>query len=245
MANQGVNTGRRRFLTASTAVVGAVGVGFAAVPFISSWKPSARAQTAGAPVEVDISKIELEPGMRMIVQWRGQPVWIFKRTPEQLAALPTLNDQLRDPDSENADQTPDFAKNETRALKPEIAVLVVWNEIRGHRDIEFRGRRIADSVQRQAITILVLSAAVVGLAILLILPLTPLPLEKVLFEVISAFGTVGLSTGITADLVPGAQAIIIALMFIGRVGVVTLAVALATNQMRRNYRYPEEKPIVG
>ena len=100
-------------------------------------------------------------------------------------------------------------------------------------------------MQRQAITILVLSAAVVGLAILLILPLTPLPLEKVLFEVISAFGTVGLSTGITADLVPGAQAIIIALMFIGRVGVVTLAVALATNQMRRNYRYPEEKPIVG
>lgn len=126
-----------------------------------------------------------------------------------------------------------------------VLVLVVWNEIRGHRDVEFRGRRIADSVQRQAITILVLSAAVVGLAILLILPLTPLPLEKVLFEVISAFGTVGLSTGITADLVPGAQAIIIALMFIGRVGVVTLAVALATNQMRRNYRYPEEKPIVG
>ena len=126
-----------------------------------------------------------------------------------------------------------------------VLVLVVWNEIRGHRDVEFRGRRIADSVQRQAITILVLSAAVVGLAILLILPLTPLPMEKVLFEVISAFGTVGLSTGITADLVPGAQAIIIALMFIGRVGVVTLAVALATNQLRRNYRYPEERPIVG
>ena len=126
-----------------------------------------------------------------------------------------------------------------------VLVLVVWNEIRGHRDVEFRGRRIANAVQRQAITILVLSAAVVGLAILLILPLTPLPMEKVLFEVISAFGTVGLSTGITAELVPGAQAIIIALMFIGRVGVVTLAVALATNQLRRNYRYPEEKPIVG
>lgn len=126
-----------------------------------------------------------------------------------------------------------------------VLVLVVWNEIRGHRDVEFRGRRIADAVQRQAITILVLSAAVVGLAILLILPLTPMPMEKVLFEVISAFGTVGLSTGITADLAPGAQTIIIALMFIGRVGVVTLAVALATNQMRRNYRYPEERPIVG
>lgn len=126
-----------------------------------------------------------------------------------------------------------------------VLMLVVWNEIRGHRDVEFRGRRIATAVQRQAITILVLSAAVVSLAMLLILPLTPLPMEKVLFEVISAFGTVGLSTGITADLVPGAQAIIIALMFVGRVGVVTLAVALATNQMRRNYRYPEEKPIVG
>jgi len=126
-----------------------------------------------------------------------------------------------------------------------VLVLVVWNEIRGHRDVEFRGRRIADAVQRQAITIMVLSAAVVSLALLLILPLTTLPLEKVLFEVVSAFGTVGLSTGITAELPPGAQSIIIALMFIGRVGVVTLAVALATNQMRRNYRYPEEKPIVG
>lgn len=126
-----------------------------------------------------------------------------------------------------------------------VLVLVVWNEIRGHRDVEFRGRRIATPVQRQALTVLTLSAAIVSLAMLLILPLTPLPYEKVLFEVISAFGTVGLSTGITADLVPGAQAIIIALMFVGRVGVVTLAVALATNQMRRNYRYPEETPIVG
>jgi trk system potassium uptake protein TrkH len=80
---------------------------------------------------------------------------------------------------------------------------------------------------------------------LLILPLTTLPYEKVLFEVISAFATVGLSTGITAELAPGAQFILIALMFIGRVGVVTLAVAIATNQLRRNYRYPEEKPIVG
>ncbi|KAA2284811.1 ubiquinol-cytochrome c reductase iron-sulfur subunit [Arenimonas fontis] len=124
MANQGVNSGRRRFLTASTAVVGAVGAGFAAVPFISSWKPSARAQTAGAPVVVDISKIDLEPGMRMIVQWRGKPVWIFKRTQEQLAALPGLDERLRDPSSENADQTPGFARNGYRSIKPEIAVMV-------------------------------------------------------------------------------------------------------------------------
>ena len=124
MANEEVNTGRRRFLTATTAVVGAVGVGFAAVPFLASWKPSARAQVAGAPVDVNIAKLENEPGMRMIVQWRGKPVWIFKRTPEQLAALPTLDDRLRDPKSDNPEQTPAFAKNEARAIKPDIAVIV-------------------------------------------------------------------------------------------------------------------------
>jgi ubiquinol-cytochrome c reductase iron-sulfur subunit len=124
MANDEVHSGRRRFLTATTAVVGAVGVGFAAVPFITSWKPSARAQVAGAPVEVDIGKIDNEPGMRMIVMWRGKPVWIFKRTPEQLKALTTLDGNLRDPKSDNPDQTPAFAKNEARAIKPEIAVIV-------------------------------------------------------------------------------------------------------------------------
>lgn len=124
MANDEVHSGRRRFLTATTAVVGAVGVGAAAVPFIGSWKPSARAQNAGAPVEVDIGKIDNEPGMRMIVQWRGKPVWIFKRTPEQLAALPQLDARLVDPKSDNPDQTPGFAKNEARAIKPEIAVIV-------------------------------------------------------------------------------------------------------------------------
>jgi len=94
------------------------------VPFVDSWKPSARAKTAGAPVEVDISKLDNEPGQKMTIQWRGKPVWIFKRSPEQLAALPTLDDRLRDPKSDNADQTPEFAKNESRAIKPEIAVIV-------------------------------------------------------------------------------------------------------------------------
>jgi trk system potassium uptake protein TrkH len=126
-----------------------------------------------------------------------------------------------------------------------VLVLVVWSEIRGNPDVEFRGRRIAEPVQRQALTVVALGSATITLAMLLILPLTSLPYEKVLFEVISAFATVGLSTGITAELVPGAQFILIALMFVGRVGVVTLAVAIATNQLRRNYRYPEEKPIVG
>ena len=124
MANDEVHAGRRRFLTATTAVVGAVGVAAAAVPFVSSWKPSARAQVAGAPVNVDISKLENEPGMRMIVMWRGKPEWIFKRTPEQLAALPQLDDRLRDPKSDNPDQTPAFAKNEARAIKADIAVIV-------------------------------------------------------------------------------------------------------------------------
>ena len=124
MANDEVHAGRRRFLTVTTAVVGAVGVGAAAVPFVTSWKPSARAQVAGAPVAVDISKIDNEPGMRMIVMWRGKPVWIFKRTPDQLKALPGLDNRLRDPKSDNPDQTPAFAKNEARAIKPEIAVIV-------------------------------------------------------------------------------------------------------------------------
>ncbi|MBB5015167.1 ubiquinol-cytochrome c reductase iron-sulfur subunit [Rehaibacterium terrae] len=122
MANQGVNSGRRRFLTATTAVVGAVGAGFAAVPFIKSWQPSARAQVAGAPVEVDISKIE--PGQRITVQWRGQPVWLVRRTPEQLAALPSQNPRLRDPNSDNTEQQPDYARNEFRSIRPELLVLV-------------------------------------------------------------------------------------------------------------------------
>ncbi len=119
-----VDSGRRRFLTATTAVVGGVGAAFAAVPFIKSWQPSARAEIAGAPVTVDISK--LEPGARYIepVQWRGLPVWIFRRTPEQLAALASLDDRLRDPESDNEDQQPAYAQNEWRSIRPEIAVIV-------------------------------------------------------------------------------------------------------------------------
>ena len=124
MANDEVHSGRRRFLTTTTAVVGAIGVGFAAIPFATSWKPSARAQVAGAPVDVDISKLDNEPGMRMIVMWRGKPVWIFKRTPEQLSVLPSLDVRLKDPKSDNPEQTPIYAKNESRAIKPEIAVIV-------------------------------------------------------------------------------------------------------------------------
>ena len=120
-----VNAGRRRFLTATTAVVGAVGAGFAAVPFIKSWNPSARAQLAGAPVTADISG--LQEGQRLILEWRGQPIWIVKRSKAILDALPTLDDQLRDPRSENLDQQPAYVREaspELRSLRPEISVLV-------------------------------------------------------------------------------------------------------------------------
>ncbi len=116
------NSGRRRFLTATTAVVGAVGAGFVAVPFIQSWNPSARAKLAGAPITVDISA--LQEGQRLVREWRGQPIWIVRRSPAALELLPTLNDKLRDPKSENQDQQPPYADNPTRSIKPEVSVLV-------------------------------------------------------------------------------------------------------------------------
>ncbi len=122
MSTDNVDTGRRRFLVASTSVVAAVGAGFVAVPFLSSWMPSERAKNAGAPVEVDISK--LEAGRLMIVEWQSKPVWIVKRTEKTLADLTTLDPGLRDPASENVDQQPDYAQNANRSIKPEILVLV-------------------------------------------------------------------------------------------------------------------------
>lgn len=126
-----------------------------------------------------------------------------------------------------------------------VLLLIVWSEVRGYPDVEFRSRRLAISAQRQALTILVLSAGAIVIGTLLIVPMTPLPYEKVVFEVISAFATVGLSTGITAELPPAGQLVLVVLMFTGRVGVVTLAAAIALNAARRSYRFPEEKPIVG
>ena len=121
MANEGVDYGRRRFLTATTAVVGGAGVVAAAIPFIKSWEPSARAKNAGAPVLADISKVEA--GQRLSVLWRGQPVWIVNRTPALLATLPQVDSRLRDPKSE-MDQQPKYAQNETRSIKPEWLVVV-------------------------------------------------------------------------------------------------------------------------
>lgn len=121
MSGDGVDTSRRRFLTAATTVVGGVGAAFVAVPFISSMQPSARAAAAGAPVEADISK--LEPGQMIRVKWRGKPVWIVSRTQEMLDGLATLDDKLRDPASDESVQ-PAYAKNATRSVKPEIFLAV-------------------------------------------------------------------------------------------------------------------------
>lgn len=118
----GVDEDRRRFLTAGATVVGAVGVVTAAVPFLASLQPSEKAKTAGAPVEVDISKIA--PGMKLTVMWRGKPVWILRRTPEMLDSLPKLNDKLVDPFSKNQSQQPSYADNLYRSIKPEYLVLI-------------------------------------------------------------------------------------------------------------------------
>ena len=117
-----VDTKRRRFLVTSTSVVAAVGAGFVAVPFLSSWMPSERAKNAGAPVEVDISK--LEEGRLLIVEWQRKPVCIVWRSAKTLSDLVTLDFKLSDPASENADQQPAYAQNANRSIKPEISVLV-------------------------------------------------------------------------------------------------------------------------
>ena len=121
MGGDNTNSGRRRFLTAATSVVGAVGMGFVLVPFISSMQPSARARAAGAPVRADISK--LEPGQMIRVKWRGKPVWLVRRTEKMLEVLPTLDTTLSDPESLESIQPP-YAQNEFRSIKPELLVTV-------------------------------------------------------------------------------------------------------------------------
>jgi len=121
MTNEGVDTSKRQFLTSALAVVGAVGTGYLAVPFLSQMQPSVKAMAAGAPVTVDISK--MEPGQLLRVEWRGKPVWILNRTNEVLATLKTLDSQLRDPKSDESIQ-PASSKNPERSIKPEIFVAV-------------------------------------------------------------------------------------------------------------------------
>ena len=116
-----VDTGRRHFLTVATVATGAVGAAFVAIPFLASWKPSARAKALGAPVEVDIGK--LEPGAMLKVEWRGRAIYVVNRTPKMLGEIGGHDDRLRDPESKESEQ-PDFARNPARALKPEYLVLV-------------------------------------------------------------------------------------------------------------------------
>ncbi|WP_431280892.1 TrkH family potassium uptake protein [Humitalea sp. 24SJ18S-53] len=126
-----------------------------------------------------------------------------------------------------------------------VILLIIWAEIRGEPDSVAFGRRVSSEVQRQAVTIVLLAVAMVGTGTLLLLTVTGLPLQDVLFETISAFATVGLSTGITPQLPPSGQALVALLMFIGRVGTITVATGLALRGRQNAYRYPEERPIVG
>ena len=123
MSDPTIDSGKRTWIIAS-GCAGVVGAGFAAVPFVSSFQPSERARAAGAPVEVDIGALKL--GEKLTVEWRGQPVWIIRRTPEQVAELPKLDPMLADPGSKrNPDElTPTYARNEARSIKPEVLVVV-------------------------------------------------------------------------------------------------------------------------
>lgn len=122
MSDNAVDQGKRTWLI-TTGCAGAVGGVAAAVPFVSTFAPSERAKAAGAPVEVDISA--LKPGEKMTVEWRGKPVWIVHRTPEQIASLKSNDAELADPDSKRkAYPTPDYALNTGRSIKPEYFVAV-------------------------------------------------------------------------------------------------------------------------
>lgn len=121
MTNEGVDKSKRQFLTSALTVVGAIGTGYLAVPFLSQMQPSVKAMAAGAPVEVDISK--METGQLIRVAWRGKPVWVLNRTPEVLQTLKTLDKKLRDPLSQESQQ-PESSKNPVRSIKPEIFVAV-------------------------------------------------------------------------------------------------------------------------
>ncbi len=127
-----------------------------------------------------------------------------------------------------------------------LLAFVIWAEIRGEPDVVIRKRRIAEETQRQAITVALLGVALVSAGTLALVGLTDdVPFDRALFEVTSAFATVGLSTGITPTLPPSAQITLAILMYVGRVGTIAVGTAIALNTRRRLYRYPEERPLVG
>lgn len=121
MSDNGINKGRRRFLVAATSVVGAAGAVGVATPFLKSWNPSAKAKVAGAPVKVNLSK--LEPGQQVVYEWRGKPVFVLRRTKDMLNELPSQDGRLRDPKSESSEQ-PEYATNPYRSRTEDVLVLV-------------------------------------------------------------------------------------------------------------------------
>lgn len=121
MSEEGVDLKKRRFLTVATSVVGGLGVVAAGIPFASALRPSARARALGAPVEVDVSR--MEPGSMQRVQWRGRPVWVVYRTEAALERLSGVEGRLRDPES-RVPQQPGYARNRYRSIRPEFLVLV-------------------------------------------------------------------------------------------------------------------------
>ena len=121
MTEDDLDRNRRHFLTVATVATGAVGVGLALIPFLASLKPSARAQALGAPVEVPVGS--MKPGEMVRVIWRGKLVFVLRRSEEMLAKLGLHDDALADPNSEVADQQPDYAANETRSVRPEYLVV--------------------------------------------------------------------------------------------------------------------------
>lgn len=120
MSKDGVNAGRRRFLVAATSVVGAAGAVGAAIPFLGSWQPSAKAKAAGAPVRVNISKVE--PGQQVVAEWRGKPVFIVNRTDEVMSNLAKLDSVVSDPNSEHSEQ-PTYVDPKNRAIKPNLLIV--------------------------------------------------------------------------------------------------------------------------
>ena len=114
-----VDVSRRKFLTAATAATGAIGAGFTLVPFLASWKPSERARAMGAPVEIDLSK--LEPGQMITPSWRKQPIYVVRRTPELLAKLASHDANLKDPQSAASNQ-PEYTKNAQRSQRPDVCL---------------------------------------------------------------------------------------------------------------------------
>lgn len=122
MSNDGVDQSRRMLLIGATAVSALPFAGAAVVPFVKSWNPSAKAKAAGAPVTIDISKLEM--GQRIVIEWRGKPVFLVRRSQEALANLAKNNGSLRDPSSEDAEQQPGYAQNPHRSINPEVLVLV-------------------------------------------------------------------------------------------------------------------------